>query len=70
MAFQEDGWSSLADLSRVLSVLILFGFAMLPMTFIASMFFSVPSIGFVRMMIVYIFTGIDNNRSPILTYPF
>lgn len=55
--FQEDGWSSPAELGRFFTVLILFGFSMLPMTFIASMFFSVPSSGFVRMTIINIFSG-------------
>lgn len=55
--FQEEGWSSPDELGRTFTVLILFGFAMLPMTFIASMFFSVPSSGFTRMTIINIFTG-------------
>lgn len=55
--FREEGWSNIDDLMRVFVVLLLFGFAMLPLTFVASMFFSVPSSGFVRMTIIYIFTG-------------
>lgn len=55
--FQEEGWSKLNELSPVFAVLALFGFSMLPMTFVSSLAFSIPSTGFVRMVIVYIFTG-------------
>lgn len=61
MTFQEEGWSTLLDMGRALLVLLLFGFAIFPITFIASMFFSVPSNGFVRMTVIYICTGTTNS---------
>lgn len=55
--FQEEGWSSRTQLMRTFIVLVLFGFAALPVTFIASMLFSIPSSGFTRMAIINVFTG-------------
>lgn len=55
--FREEGWSSAAELSRATVIFLLFGFAALPMTFIASLLFSVPSSGFTRMTTINIFTG-------------
>uniref|UniRef100_A0A182UD52 ABC transporter domain-containing protein n=1 Tax=Anopheles melas TaxID=34690 RepID=A0A182UD52_9DIPT len=56
-AFQEDGWSSFEELGRVLLVLIVFGIAFLPVTYLFSFWFEVPATGFVKMMIVNIFSG-------------
>lgn len=58
VAFQEEGWSTVHDLMPAFVALILFGFSMLPITYLMSRFFSIPSSGFVRMTIFYIFTGI------------
>lgn len=55
--FQEDGWSTVDELGRTFLLLMIFGFAMLPVTYIASMFFSIPATGFTRMAMFYIFTG-------------
>lgn len=57
IAFQEEGWKTVNDLTPAFIALIAFGFSMLPMIFIASLMFSVPSTGFVRMTIFFIFTG-------------
>lgn len=57
IAFQEDGWSTISELTPAFVSLVLFGFSMLPMTFVSSLLFSVPSTGFVRMTIFFIFTG-------------
>lgn len=57
IAFQEDGWSTINDLTPAFVTLIVFGFSMLPMTFVSSLLFSIPSTGFVRMTIFFIFTG-------------
>lgn len=57
-AFQEDGWSTMQEICPAFIALILFGFSMLPITYLMSRFFSIPSSGFVRMTIFYIFTGI------------
>ncbi|XP_055298016.1 phospholipid-transporting ATPase ABCA3-like isoform X5 [Sitodiplosis mosellana] len=56
--FQEDGWATISELTPAFLSLILFGFSMLPMTFVSSLLFSIPSTGFVRMTIFFIFTGI------------
>uniref|UniRef100_A0A8W7P6N4 ABC transporter domain-containing protein n=1 Tax=Anopheles coluzzii TaxID=1518534 RepID=A0A8W7P6N4_ANOCL len=56
-AFQEDGWSSFEELGRVFLVLIVFGIAFLPVTYLFSFWFEVPATGFVKMMIVNIFSG-------------
>lgn len=57
IAFQEEGWSSINDLMPAFVSLVVFGFSMLPMTFVSSLLFSIPSTGFVRMTIFFIFTG-------------
>lgn len=57
-AFQENGWSTPEELSRILLILIAFGFAVLPITYIFSMFFTVPASGFTGMTMFYVFTGI------------
>lgn len=56
-AFQEEGWSTPSELGRILAILISFGFAVLPITFVTSMFFTIPTTGFTRMTLVYVFTG-------------
>lgn len=55
--FQEDGWSTVDELMPGFVTLLVFGFAMLPISFLASHLFEIPSTGFVRMTIVYVFTG-------------
>lgn len=57
-AFQEDGWSTIKELTPAFVTLLAFGFSMLPLTFTASLMFSIPSTGFVRMTIFFIFTGL------------
>ncbi|XP_053658365.1 phospholipid-transporting ATPase ABCA3-like [Anopheles marshallii] len=56
-AFQEEGWASFEELGRVFLVLIVFGLAFLPVTYLFSYWFEVPATGFVKMMIVNIFSG-------------
>lgn len=56
-AYQEDGWSSFDELMPAFISLIIFGFSMLPITFLSSHLFSVPSTGFVRMTVAYALTG-------------
>lgn len=55
--FQEDGWSSFGELWSGFITLVIFGFSMLPISFLSSHLFDIPSTGFVRMTIVYVFTG-------------
>ncbi|KAL9704634.1 hypothetical protein quinque_008152 [Culex quinquefasciatus] len=57
-AFQEDGWSSGEELGRVFLILLVFGFAFLPLTYLLSFRFDVPASGFVKLMLLNIFTGI------------
>lgn len=56
-AFQEPGWSSAMELSRLLLMMAAFGVAVLPMTYVASMFFSSPDGAFTRITIFNVFTG-------------
>ncbi|XP_065074349.1 phospholipid-transporting ATPase ABCA3-like [Ochlerotatus camptorhynchus] len=56
-AFQEEGWSTPAELSRVVVVMLCFGIAVIPFTYLWSYFFQVPSTGFIKMLIFNIFTG-------------
>ncbi|KAJ6632964.1 Phospholipid-transporting ATPase ABCA3, partial [Pseudolycoriella hygida] len=56
--FQEDGWSTPAELSRVLLILFAFIFAILPVTFFASKFFKESADGFSILSLIYIITGI------------
>lgn len=56
-AFQEEGWSTPAELSRVVIVMLCFGIAVIPFTYLWSYFFQVPSTGFIKMLIFNIFTG-------------
>lgn len=60
-AFQETGWSSPTELGRILLVLVIFGWAVLPTTYIFSMLFTVPASGYTRMTMFYVFTGISIN---------
>ncbi|XP_065074347.1 phospholipid-transporting ATPase ABCA3-like [Ochlerotatus camptorhynchus] len=57
-AFQEDGWSTGEELGRVFLVLMVFGFGFLPLTYLLSFRFDVPAGGFVKLMLLNIFTGI------------
>lgn len=55
--FQEEGWSTAIELSRVFLILFAFIFAILPVTFLASKFFKEPADGFSIMSLIYIVTG-------------
>lgn len=57
LAFQENDWSTINDLSPLFVVFIVFGLASLAISFVASFLFSTASYGFVSMVIIYIFTG-------------
>ncbi|KAK4876911.1 hypothetical protein RN001_009417 [Aquatica leii] len=58
LVFQEQGFTSAAELCRTFSVLLYFGFCMLPMMYLASYLFDIPSTGYTRMTLVNIFTGV------------
>lgn len=56
--FQEDGWSTADELGRVFVIWMCFGFAVIPVSYLLSMLFTIPSTGFVRIAIFNIFTGV------------
>lgn len=56
--FQEDGFSTFEELGRIYLVLIMFGFAVLPVVYIAAFFFNAPASGFTKMSIIFIFLGV------------
>lgn len=55
--FQEDGFKTSVELMRLFLVYLCFGFAIIPVSYVCSMFFNSPSTGFVRLSMFYIFTG-------------
>ncbi|XP_058053877.1 phospholipid-transporting ATPase ABCA3-like [Anopheles bellator] len=55
--FQEEGWSTPAELGRVALVFLCFGLAVIPFTYLGAYCFDVPSTGFIKMLIFNIFTG-------------
>ncbi|XP_062542051.1 phospholipid-transporting ATPase ABCA3-like [Armigeres subalbatus] len=55
--FQEEGWSSFTELGRVFLLLMLFGVAFLPTTYLSSFIFTVPATGFVIVMLINIASG-------------
>lgn len=56
-AFQEIGYSTFTELSLMLIILLFFGFAVLPLIYIASFTFGSPASGFTKMSIIFIFMG-------------
>lgn len=56
-AFQQTGWSTASELGRITFVLAVFGWSVLPCTYLASRLFSVPASGYTRMAMFYVFTG-------------
>lgn len=57
IAFQEEEWSTMDDVTPVLVLFVVFGLASLAITIVASFLFSTPSFGFVSLAITFIFTG-------------
>uniref|UniRef100_A0A182SFE6 Uncharacterized protein n=1 Tax=Anopheles maculatus TaxID=74869 RepID=A0A182SFE6_9DIPT len=55
--FQEEGWSSFEELGRAFLLLLFFGFATIPVTYLFSFLFSVSATGFVRMMFLNVLSG-------------
>ena len=56
-SYQEDDWKTAEELGRVFLILIVFGFAALPLTHLFSFLFEVPSTGYTKMMLLNIFSG-------------
>ncbi|XP_021697249.1 ATP-binding cassette sub-family A member 3 [Aedes aegypti] len=56
--FQAKGWSSFEELGRVFLLLMLFGLAFLPTTYLCSFLFTVPATGFVVLLLLNIVSGV------------
>lgn len=56
-AFQIIGWNTQEELIPVLVTLLVFGASMLPIIYVLSRLFSIPSTGFIRMTIFFICAG-------------
>jgi ATP-binding cassette subfamily A (ABC1) protein 3 len=56
-AYQKEGFSTFEELSRITLVLLAFGLAALPFTYVLSFAFKVPTTGLVTLTIGYIITG-------------
>lgn len=57
-AYQQDAFSTFEELGRNFAILVLFGFAAFPFTYVWSFMFQVPSTGLVRLSIGYIVSGV------------
>ncbi|KAG4070234.1 hypothetical protein HA402_003924 [Bradysia odoriphaga] len=57
-AYQQDAFSTAEELGRNFAILVLFGFAAFPFTYICSFLFDIPSTGLVRLSIGYIVSGV------------
>ncbi|XP_057661740.1 phospholipid-transporting ATPase ABCA3-like [Diorhabda carinulata] len=57
VCFQQDGFKTVADMSRLFLILLLFGFSVIPLYYLASLVFVVPSTGYTRMTMIGIFIG-------------
>ncbi|XP_034472561.1 ATP-binding cassette sub-family A member 3 isoform X2 [Drosophila innubila] len=55
--FQEDGFITADELARYFLLLVVFGFAVLPFTYLLSLKFDDPATGFARNSIINIFAG-------------
>ncbi|XP_053951058.1 phospholipid-transporting ATPase ABCA3 [Anastrepha ludens] len=56
--FQEEGYANFSDLIRYFLILFLFGFAVLPFTYLLSFLFKEPATGFAQTSTINIFTGV------------
>lgn len=56
-AYQKDGFSTFEELSRNTIILLAFGLAVLPFTYVLSFAFQVPTTGLVSLSIGYIVSG-------------
>ncbi|XP_072399805.1 phospholipid-transporting ATPase ABCA3-like isoform X2 [Diabrotica undecimpunctata] len=55
--FQQDGFKTSGDMGRLFFLLLLFGWSFMPLYYVASLIFTVPSTGYTRMTLVGIFIG-------------
>ncbi|XP_055602215.1 phospholipid-transporting ATPase ABCA1-like [Uranotaenia lowii] len=56
-AIQHESWSEFSHLSKLFLVLLLFGFSIIPTTYMLSFLFDVPATGFVKMMLLNTLSG-------------
>jgi ATP-binding cassette, subfamily A (ABC1), member 3 len=56
--FQKEGYNTFEELARNFLLLLVFGFAVLPYTYLWSFFFKIPSNGVVLLAIGYIVSGV------------
>ncbi|KAK7870569.1 hypothetical protein R5R35_009078 [Gryllus longicercus] len=56
--FQEDGFATSEELGRIFVILVFFGWAMIPLMYLASYLFTIPASGYTRMTMFNIFAGI------------
>lgn len=56
--FQIDGYATAAELGRLFTLLIFFGFAMFSIDFLMSLYFKVPVLGFFGMLFFNLLTGV------------
>lgn len=57
-AYQKDGYSSTEELARNFLLLVVFGFSVLPYTYLWSFVFDIPSSGLARLVIIFIVSGV------------
>ena len=57
LIFHEEGFISAEQQGRFILVFFLYGWAMLPLMYLLSFFFSIPATGFTRVTMFNIFTG-------------
>ncbi|KAJ8951652.1 hypothetical protein NQ318_012323 [Aromia moschata] len=58
LCFQEDGFNTASEIGRLFFILFYFGWAFLPMLYLAGYIFEIPSTGYTRMTLFSIFTGV------------
>ena len=63
--FNQDGFTSGQQQGRFIIVLLLYGWGMLPLMYLFSFLFTVPSSGFTKMSVFNIFTGNWFAQTPI-----
>ncbi|XP_056298859.1 phospholipid-transporting ATPase ABCA1-like [Pseudoliparis swirei] len=61
LCFQQEAYVSLANLPALVLLLILYGWAITPMMYPASFFFSVPSTAYVVLTCINLFIGINGS---------
>uniref|UniRef100_W4VRK6 Putative lipid exporter abca1 n=1 Tax=Corethrella appendiculata TaxID=1370023 RepID=W4VRK6_9DIPT len=55
--FQQEGWSSVDELGTFSLVLLCFGIAVLPFTYLMSFLFTIPSSGYSKLLMINLFSG-------------